>query len=135
MGKKQLKITSFKQGSKRKDPSETIKDIIWCEPYPKDTEQTVGGIARYNYGGEWQEYRVYYMRPEYKVTARSHMFNQRPKEHPLTPSPNTQNSYVLMECFTDLPSANAYVKKHFKSPETLKQEMFNVYIKLLQPLG
>lgn len=132
MPKKHLKVTSFKAGSKRKHQTEICKDIIWID---SNTEQVVGAIAKYNYGGEWQEYRVYYMRPEYKVNARAPHHNARPDMHPLTPSPNTQNSYVVMECFTDLSLANAYVKKHFASPEALKQEMFNVYIKLLQPLG
>lgn len=127
-----LTITSFKKGSKRKDPSETLKDIWWTNYL---TEKKVGGISKHSYGGDWQEYRVYYIRPEYKVTARARSHNQRPHEHPLTPSPNTQDSYVLMECFDDLSLANAYVKKHFASAETLKKEMFNVYVKLLQPLG
>lgn len=127
-----LKITSFKKGSKRKDPSETVKGIWWNDHH---TERRVGGIGKHNGGGDWQEYRVYYVRPEYKVTARARQHNQRPYEHPLTPSPNTQDSYVLMECFDDLSLANAYVKKHFSSPEALKKEMFNVYVKLLQPLG
>lgn len=135
MPKKHLKVTSFKAGSRRKQQTEHIKDIIWIEDFPSNTEQVVGGIAKFNYGGEWQEYRVYYVRPEYKVTARAPHHNARPQMHPLTPSPDTENSYVVMECFTDLSMANAYVKKHFASPETLKQEMFNVYIKLLQPLG
>lgn len=128
----QLIVTSFKAGSKRKDPSSTLKDIVW---HTSKGEQVVGAIAKWNSHSSWQEYRVYYMRPEYQVTARATNFNNSPQIYPLTPKPNTQNSYVLMECFQSLTEANRYVKKHFNTRKTLKEEMFNVYVRLLQPLG
>lgn len=134
MSRMKMKITSFKNGSKRKSLSEHIKNIVWVE-LPSHEERWVGGISKNSYGGAWQEYRVYYVKPEYALNARSVKHNRKSTEYPLTPSPNTQNSFVLMECFEDLALANAYVKKHFVNAEALKKEMFNVYLKLLQPLG
>lgn len=124
-----MRITSFKSGSRRKNSygtTEHCKDIFLLT---QGKEMKVGLIAK-SWSGDWREYRVYFLQEHFPVKARStnvvNYHNQMPNE---------DESSVLMETFTDLSQANAYAKRVFQTNETLKKEMFNVYLKLLQPLG
>lgn len=120
-----LKITSFKSGSTRKHFTEYTKHIILNLPEPDGTTvpTKVGAIGKKGWG-DYLEYRVYYCKEQYPIHSRG-------QHHP----ENHEQTFVLMNTFADLTLANAYVKKHFKNTETLKKEMFNVYLKLLNTLG
>lgn len=120
-----LKITSFKQGGKRKTFTEHTKIIYLSLPDSSgNTVQTQVGVISKRGWGDYLEYRVYYTKPEYPVKNRNVLQDS-----------NTEESFVLMDTFTSLIEANAYVKRNFKDTDALKKEMFNVYIKLLTSLG
>ena len=119
------KITSFKQGGKRKTFTEHTKLVYLNIPDASGNsiETQVGAISKRGWG-DYLEYRVFYTKLEYPVKSRNISYIE-----------NHEESYVLMDTFTSLIEANAYVKRHFKDTTTLKKEMFNVYIKLLNTLG
>ena len=120
-----LKITSFKQGGKRKTFTEHTKLIYLNLPDSSgNTVQTQVGVISKRGWGDYLEYRVYFTKPEFPVKSRN-----------VLQDTNTEESYVLMDTFTSLIEANAYVKRNFKDTDALKKEMFNVYLKLLNTLG
>lgn len=126
-----LHITSIKEGYSRVKDKEKCKSIEWLLA---DGVQQVGVVAKSNVG-EWTEWRVHYVRPAFPVTKRADFYNNNPMYQPAALLPNTEQTYLLMNCFTDRKEAVEYAKKHFATPEALKQELFNVYLKMLHPLG
>ena len=120
-----LKITSFKNGGKRKQDTEYTKliSLNLTDGSGRSIPTQVGVIAKKGWG-DYLEYRVYYTKIEYPVKNRNILADS-----------NTEESFVLMDTFTSLIEANAYVKRHFKDTDALKKEMFNVYLKLLTSLG
>lgn len=118
-------ISSFKNGGKRKTFTEHTKHVyLQLTDASGNTVQTKVGCISKRGWGDYLEYRVFYTKPEYPVKSRN-----------ISHIENHEESFVLMDTFTSLPEANAYVKKHFKDTKALKMEMFNVYIKLLNTLG
>lgn len=94
-------------------------DIQW---HTKDNKYIkLGALTPIKMGGKVVEYRVFYVRPDYEVEASG--------------STNHVDNWVLMDIFPNEEEAKKYVHSVFHSKETLKEEMFNVYLKLLQPLG
>lgn len=126
-----LHISSLKDGYSRVKIKEKCKVIEWLD----GNDVTEVGVMAKTGCGDWLEWRVLYSRPLYPVTNRASAYNNNPRCQPHAEQPDTEKTYILMECFNDLKDAKAYVKKHFESPETLKKEMFNVYLKMLHPLG
>lgn len=88
-------------------------DIQW---HTKDNKYLkLGALTPIKRGGGVVEYRVFYVCPNYNK--------------------NSHDSWVLMDIFPSEEEAKTYIHSVFHSKETLKEEMFNVYIKLLQPIG
>lgn len=111
-----LQLTPFSKGTKKSNkPTEYCKDILWGDTL-------IGCISKIpSYSAHRGEYRVYYYNPNFEVTESN--------------TDNKEEMFVLMDCFPSLPQAEVYVEKHFADNKALRQEMFNVYVKLLQPLG
>ena len=132
------RITSFKNGSKRKPSTEYNKDI-YLNINGIDTK--VGMIGKTGWGG-FLEYRVYYFKSDFGVASRSRLLVDHINKHG-SPSAcgsklatvKSDQSVVLMQTYDNLQEANGYAKRVFKDTKTLKTEMFNVYLKLLQALG
>lgn len=113
-----LEITTY--NSKRKVATQNIKEIYWHDR-KTDERKRLGAIAKCK-TSIGSEYRVYYVRDGYSVDGRcdgTHDFR----------------SWVVMDIFPTQVEAERYVTDVFHDKDTLKEEMFNVYVKLLQPLG
>lgn len=113
-----LEITTY--NTKRKVASQSVKEIFWHDR-KTDKRQRLGAITKAN-TSDGIEFQVYYIRDNYTVEGKS------------DGGTDTQN-WVLMDIFPSLKDAEKYVCSVFHNEVTLKEEMFNVYIKLLQPLG
>jgi len=129
-----MKITSFKNGSKRKGSQEYNKDIYLNL---NGIETKVGMIGKTGWG-EFLEYRVYFFKNDFGIASRSQMLVDHTNKHNLRVQPLTNKSdesVVLMQTYDNLKEAVGYAKRVFKDTKALKTEMFNVYLKLLQALG
>lgn len=129
------RITSFKNGSKRKHSSTEYCKDIYLNLNGIDTK--VGVIGKTGWG-EFLEYRVYYFKSDFGVASRSQMLVDHTNKHNLRVQPLTNKSdesVVLMQTYDNLKEAVGYAKRVFKDTKALKTEMFNVYLKLLQALG
>lgn len=113
-----LEISQY--NSKRKVASQNVKEIFWHDR-KTDKRQRLGAITKAA-TSNGAEFHVYYIRDNYLVEGKS------------DGSTDTQN-WVLMDIFPSLKEGEKYVASVFHNEVTLKEEMFNVYIKLLQPLG
>ncbi len=113
-----IEITTY--NSKRKVASQNVKEILWHDRKTNHRKR-LGAITKAN-TSVGSEYHVYYIRDNYIVEGKS------------DGSKDTRN-WVLMDIFPTLKDAERYVCDVFYDKTTLKEEMFNVYIKLLQPLG
>lgn len=92
-------------------------DIQW---HTKDKKYLkLGALTPIKMGKGLIEYRVFYVCPNYKMGS----------------SNNSHDGWVLMDIFPSEEEAKEYIHSVFHSKETLKEEMFNIYIKLLQPIG
>lgn len=128
------RITSFKNGSKRKPSMEYYKDIYLNL---NGIETKVGMIGKTGWG-EFLEYRVYFFKNDFGIASRSQMLVNHTNKHNLRVQPLTNKSdesVVLMQTYDNLKEAVGYAKRVFKDTKALKTEMFNVYLKLLQALG
>lgn len=114
-----VEITQY--NSKRKVATTKVKEVLW-HGRQSGERQRLGAIAQAK-TTQGTEYRVFYIRDNFEVDSRadgSEVFD---------------TSWLMMECFNTLSLAEDYVKHAFADEKALKEELFNVYVKMLQPLG